>query len=288
MSALAELTLPNAIQTSTGKWTKSVSIDEMTGREEDILADRARDATGKGTLLRSMSRRMSEILSRCTIAVGDEKRPDGRDRKSLPDYFTPVWEQAFLADRGFAMIRLRQLSLGNDYIFKTACPSCKKELKRVKVELDRLDVTSVPLEIASMPAHEFTLPKSNKRLTWRFLKGTDEEYLSDTIRVDRSKYLSMILARRILQVDGSERAPGVAFVEDLPAMDRRLMGQHFDASEGGIDTEIQVVCDGCERQFSQRLDVAGADFFFPSETTLPQSSNSLTSATTGGSSLPNS
>ena len=107
-----ELTLPNAIQCADGYWTKRVVIDELIGEDEDIITDRARKSDGSGELLVSGPERITNILSRITVMVGNERRPGAKDRFSMPDYFRPLWEKAFSQDRVFTMIMARKYTQG--------------------------------------------------------------------------------------------------------------------------------------------------------------------------------
>ena len=84
------LSLPHAIQEPDGSWTKEVEIDEMTGEEEDILTDLTRASGGTGTYQVSGPDRITKILSRCTVRIGNTVRT--KDRFVEPDFFLKAWK----------------------------------------------------------------------------------------------------------------------------------------------------------------------------------------------------
>lgn len=292
-----ELTLPNAIRDAAGTWTKRVIIDEMEGGEEDILVDQSRAEGGTGLMAVSGPERITKILSRCTVQVGETmRRPEGKDRYELPDFFAKVWDLGFHSDRVFSMVRLRQLSLGNLYRFDRNCPACKREIKNISIDLSTLAVTSKEIGYVSKIEHEMELPRSRDKIVWKFIQGIDERFVEETMREHKSDFMSVLLWRRILRVSQydavqmqhtspGEVPGGLEYTKRMKALDRRFMTSQFDMAEGGIDTDIQIVCNNheCRTEFTTKLQVIGGDFFFPSATPSSDSSTNarLPSAGTG-------
>ena len=285
--------LPNGIQDTKGEWTKTVEIDEMTGQEEDILMDQARDEGGKGTFKKSGPRRVTEILSRCTVAIGDDRRPEGRNRFNAPAYFEKVWKDAFSTDRNFAMVRIRQLTLGPKYTFEKNCPSCRKVIENVTIDLASLDVRSIPLE-AVKGEHELTLPRCKDIVTWRMLTGAHEDLTESIMDKFQSSLVSALIMMKIKKVsvfvketesyDPPSSPPGgLEYLRRLSSADRRFLTHQFDLGEGSIDTEIKITCpnSACRREFTTRLEVMDPSFFFPSETPSSSSRTSSSSESTG-------
>lgn len=268
------LALPNAIKTKAGVAAKTVELTEMSGEEEDILADQTRDPRGKGTMAKPVNRRITEILSRCTVSIADERRPDGRDRFALPSFFESHWAAAKSNDRMFAMIRLRQLTLGPEYVFKENCVACKKEIARVTVDLSELEVHDVPVEVAALDTHVIKLPRSGDEVTWRFLLGSDEDYIDEVLRTMKDQFISAILLRRLVSVNGGPVPDGLNYLRRMSSQDRRFLANHFDMTEGGIDTEVKIVCDGCSTEFTRMINPGRPDFFFPTAAASTSSSTS--------------
>jgi hypothetical protein len=277
MSTGVILELPNAIRDGAGNWTKEVELDEMGGEEEDILADQSRETGGTGVFKKSGSARITSILSRCTVRVGATKRPEGKDRYDLPDFFEKVWQLGFSSDRIFTMVRLRQLSLGNVYRFDKNCPVCKKEIKGITIPLDQLEVTSIPMETAAELDRKIKLPRSQDVVIWKFFQGIDEDEQERIMKEHEGDFISAVLYRRIRAVHPWDAATashlaaqkpegGLLYTKRMRSADRRFLGAEMDAAEGGIDTDIQITCDNsqCRTEFTTKLQVMGSDFFFPS------------------------
>lgn len=269
-----QLELPNGIRDNAGNWTKEVEISEMAGEEEDILADQTREQGGTGAVRVSGSQRITSILSRCTDRIGEERRP--KDRYSSPDYFRKAWELAYSSDRLFSMIRLRQLSLGPLYVFSRNCPACKKEVKGITIDLSTLAVQNTDLSVARMEEHGFELPRSKDRVFWRFVRGADEPLIEQTMKSHQADWTSALVYRRITAVSTYDKesglylspAPppgGLVYPKRMLSADRRSLLHEFDRLEGGIDSDVQIICDECGHGFSTRVQVTHGDFFFPSE-----------------------
>ena len=260
------LLLPNAIQQTDGTWTKEVELDEMVGEDEDILADRRVAPGGKGKLLKTSTMRMSEILSRCTVRIGNETRPIGKDRFTDPNFFLQHWKKGYVNDRGFATIRLRELSLGGEYKFTAVCPACSREMDNVCVDLSTLEVTSKPVESVSKESHTLTLP-SGKVCVWRMLRGTDEDMLETVMEERKADLVTALQQLRVVSIDGEGAT--VHTIARLATRDRRAIAASYTETEGGIDTIVSpIVCENpaCLRQFSARVNVGSSSFFFPSAT----------------------
>jgi hypothetical protein len=263
---LMKILLPMGIQQSDREWTKEVELEEMTGEEEDILSDATRLPGGGGILAKKTPERVTEILSRCTKSIGKESRPSGKDRFTAPKYFEPHWNKAFTHDRGFAIVRLRQLSLGDEYLFEDECPGCGKSLKRVSVDLSSLKMTSVDLDKFRGTDGIYTtrLPKGSE-VRWRILRGEDEPAISLIQESRKADLISALLFTRLVSIDG--QTPRFEDLRRMSSKDRTILRTSFAPLEGGLETELTIVCDnpGCQRVFERTLNPGRLDFFFPSE-----------------------
>jgi hypothetical protein len=263
------VTLPLAIQGPDGIWTKEVELEETTGFEEDILADTRRvkqNAKGKkkGDPIVHPSARITEVLSRCTKRIGNCSRPDGKTRRELPEYFKETWAQAFTNDRAFALIRLRQLGLGDEYKFRTECPECGKELKPV-ARLDELTVNQSPLELLSAGGGVFKgVLKSGKQISWKIPRGVDEAVIADVVEERGAELMTALLAMCVVSLGGS--VPTTYQLQELTSRERSEIRNRLNDDIGGIETELDIECDGCGHAWKDHIQPTSPDFFFPSET----------------------
>lgn len=262
--------LPGGIQDGEGTWTKEVVLREMTGHEENILADATKQPGKKNTLKVPMRERTLQILSRCTEKIGDEVRPDNKTAKELPLHFYPHWKKAFLPDRDLAWVRLRQISVedGDKFSFHTECPHCKEKSKTTfTVDLNDQDVKSLPLEEVTGGPHEFTLP-SGVVIAWNHNTCADEEVVEKILDTSMHKWKTSLLATKVKLIDGkrcTEELLADLSKKDLAAAWTEVSVKHAF----GFDRTIEVTCTNpdCGLDFEDKVPVMDHGFFFPASET---------------------
>jgi hypothetical protein len=234
--------LPGGFQVG-DDFVREVEFREMTGVEEEILIDQRRADGGKGKSLKSMSDRLTEILSRCTVRIGSKVCEENKDpKKASQKTFLPEWSDSYLGDRAVAIVRLRQISLGDIFAFKETCPHCKKEIQRVEYDLNNSEVqpyfkwiekdlgiakleedaeesgteeSRERLETAKEQAeeqrvalftqendYEVTLPKSGSIVKYRLLRRKDEDRLQTIPERHQDGLITAMLAARLTFIDG--------------------------------------------------------------------------------------
>lgn len=253
--------LPMAIRQSDGTWTKEIELEELTGEEEDILTDQTRSKDGRGKFAKSGAQRITEILSRCTVRIGSDRRPDGMDRFNAPAAFEDHWTKAYSEDRQFSMVRLRQLSLGDVYAFSENCPNCKKEIPRVEVNLATLKVTEWTLDQASQATHSIDI--DGKVIDWRVLTGAYEDKLGELQKEFQDKLLSAAMYLRIVRIDGKnihgkdekdKAIDTMGIIRRLRSQERSKIREAFK-SQAGIETDLQIICPNpdCAIEFTRTI-----------------------------------
>lgn len=233
--------LPSGYLDEQGNVHKSVHLREITGEEEDILASKKL----------AVHKRLQRVLERCITqidGVEDAKKNDAI--KNLP-----------LMDRYALLIRLRTISLGNDYTFETECTneSCQKVLRQF-VELDSIVVHG--MREPKTRVFSETLPKTGQAARWSVMTGTGEDKLSG-LEQHKDSLSLMILAR--LQELGGE-IPNLGMIKALPMADRDYLRGRFMEEEGSMDDEVDVECSHCGNEFKTEIEIGQAGFFFPAGT----------------------
>jgi hypothetical protein len=282
---MIEIELLGAVRQHDGTWTKKVVLDETTAVEENILADQRKI---RGKLAVSEPARMTKLLSRCTVSVGTDVRPNGLTRESksfMETYFDSVWEEAALQDRATGMIAIRQYSVGDEFTFDEDCPN-KENCERGKIEGVTVNLGDLKLKATTIDAvrqlHEGivdVLPRSGKTVRWRTLRGTDEPRLKNVIEEHESDLVSASMFLRIMELSGQAlQSPDDLL--NLSSGDLSFLRGRFDEVEYGPDTDIEVVCEdqltagpdgkprlvskGCGCRFWMKLPVGKRSFFFRS------------------------
>jgi hypothetical protein len=159
-----------------------------------------------------------------------------------------------IAERDRALVRLRQMSLGDRLDTQVDCPRCG-----VTNQVD-FRLSSLPLDFAPPPGQiELTL-EDGRHAALRLPTAGDQEELLDAGLDSAAARRTWLLARLLVRL-GDWQAPfDEAFARGLPARARRELEQAMEAQGAFLDLRMTVQCRGCGHAFSSAFDVAA--FFF--------------------------
>jgi hypothetical protein len=156
-------------------------------------------------------------------------------------------------DRLFALVRLRQISLGDEVELELSCPNSACRMNNyVTVNLEELEVTPY----TEQREFEFKLPGSKKTVRFGYLDGHKEKRLAGL----REPNITSAMLIRILDIDG--KPPSKKILAEMSMRDRSALRQEMARVDAGIDTSVEVACDGCGTLIRTRLE-AEPDFLFP-------------------------
>lgn len=162
-------------------------LREMTGAEEEILTN--------PRLIRSGDA-INQVLANCVVRLGELKSPSVKDVLDL-----------LSGDRLFLLVRLRQVSLGDEVTLELACTNATcRHVNAIRVGLDELEVTPYG------PEREFntTLPGSGHTVTFVHLDGHMEKRLAAL----KEPSISSAMTIRIREIDGKARLDWGLRIED--------------------------------------------------------------------------
>ena len=218
-------TLPSGIE---------MELVEMTGVEEDLLTNRRLMRKGEG---------INQVLLNCTKRLGENEEPKMKDVLDL-----------LSGDRLFALVRLRQISLGDEVELELSCPNpvCG-ERTFITLDLNDLEVTPYGEE----REFEFTLPGSHKVVKFGYLDGHKEKRLAAL----KEPTLTAAMMIRIVEIDGEP--PSKKALNEMTMGGRSALRKEMLRVDGGIDTQVDVPCDACGARIRTRLE-AEPGFLFPS------------------------
>jgi len=241
-SSLGCFDLPCGFLHPDGTLIRSVKVREISGIEEDMLASKKTPP----------SKKMNELLSGCTLAIGNITSPD-EVRKCV--------SQLLLGDRVFLLLSIRRVSLGDLYPFSEKCPACDT--------ISLFDVDLASLEIKLMPEptkriYETVTPKGTK-VRWHPMDGNGEERLA-VIQTEQDK-ITVSLLVRIDMIN--EAPPSLQVIKRMGMAERQAIRDAFQETEGGVDTSIEFECPKCGHEFKGDIDIRQRGFFFPSAVKRP-------------------
>jgi len=211
-----------------------IDLVEMTGVEEDLLTNQRLIKTGEA---------INQVLANCIKRIGENDAPGMKDVLDM-----------LSGDRLFVLVRLRQISLGDEVELELACPNIAcGERTYVTINLEDLEVTPYGEE----REFEFKLPRSGKAVKFGYLDGHKEKRLAAM----KQPSLTTAMMIRILSID--EQPPSKKHLNEMSIRDRSALREEMTRVDGGIDTAVDVSCDSCGARIRTRLEAEPA-FLFPS------------------------
>jgi hypothetical protein len=160
--------------------------------------------------------------------------------------------ELLIFDKVFLLMKLRQISYGEDYRFKIECPKCSKE-SEIVFPLSRMIVNSLPEDLKD--PREITLPICKKKIKIRFPRVKDEVYLATTDKLTDNLYRfvdSVENIRDLLIIN--------AFIKKLPLKDIKTLINELNRPDLGLDPRFIFECGHCGKDTELSIPIT-SNFF---------------------------
>ena len=139
-------------------------------------------------------------------------------------------------DKLFLIMKLREISYGDDYNTLLICQECKAE-NPTTIKLSQLNVNPVPDDFEDPLV--VSLPQLAKDIKVRQPRVRDEKFFTDTATA-----LDQIW-RFVVEIEGhTDKSIISAVIDRLPLKDVRTLLNAIK-SDYGVDTKIKFVCEDC-------------------------------------------
>ena len=139
-------------------------------------------------------------------------------------------------DKLYLIMKLREISYGDDYEANLVCSHCKAE-NPTTILLSQLNVNPVPDDFTD-PV-DIYLPTIKKQAKVKLPRVRDERML-----VDSKESLNQ-LWRFVTEIDGhTDKSIISAVLEKLPLVDMKTIIKSFDLGYG-LDTKVKLECNSC-------------------------------------------
>ena len=231
--------LPGGIWDASGTLHREAELTPLTGREEELLADRNLGAAAAVTA----------VLTRCMRRLG-----------ALQPVTEALARELLVGDRQYLLLKLRQLTFGDrvDATVRCPWPGCGEP-----VDVDFL-ISQVPLKEAAVPARVQELELSPQaaadsglapqaaRLRFRLPTGADQEALSPLLARNEAQALGLLLSRCIERIGDDPAGPEL--VRRLSALARLEIERRMEATAPGIELTMDAECPQCGRAFAAPFD----------------------------------
>lgn len=238
-SSVDSYELPCGYLDPEGKLHTDAEVREMTGDEEEILAAKNMP----------VGKKFNKILARCVTRIGGINNPFEIE-KVIPELTQ--------GDRIFLLFCIRRVTLGDDMPFISKCPGCDRE-SQLTIDLSELEIIKMPDPTSRV--YEETLPKSGKKIRMVVLTGRGEDIIGKAASAGKDVISTAILARTE-SMDG--KPVTLADLKALPLADRNFLRDVWEDHEGGVETDVDVQCPGCDNEYQTGVELGSQGFFNPS------------------------
>lgn len=187
------------------------------------------------------------LLERCIVRIGTIEKSSVKASE-----WTTIMQSLAIGDQDFAMMKIRELSLGDEIEVSHTCPSCKTKIDSV-FTLDEIPL--VPY--CGQDEIKFELPKGaldkngdlQKCGVLRHAIGLDREILNKTITQNPSVANTLLLARCIKSIGNLPITDDT--LRNLSLRDRNFLFKLLKEKSFGYDvTEFEIECPNCGRELT--------------------------------------
>lgn len=219
---------------------------------------------------------IDNVLKACWLETEDAGPYNPKD--ALPKI---NWDKALVADRFYTVVQLRVATYGSAYDFKVQCTNtaCRKMFPwRIDLVKD-LPVRIIPSESLQifMGGNKFSTNLAGKQITFRLQDGAGERAAARAINANKQRQVTISLNSRIIEIEGVESNDKMRWIENLDMDEVRELIARLDDADGGVETSIEVECDGCASIQETSLPL-GKEFWLPSSTKMGKLSLSASSS----------
>lgn len=245
------VTLPNGLLESNGQELfDRVKIDELRGKQQNYLADEELIMNNIGHVVKILEDMIQGLYTEDGVEwKGDKKQLSWK----LPS-----------SDLEVILIKIRENTFGPKYFFELECPHCQKVNKQ-KLLLDELKIDKLSPEQLLAPK-VVKLPKSELEVEF---KVTKLQQLLDAIRIttkDKKRLMTSLTALVIERI-GDKKDIKSEDIDNLPMSDLAFLNKQAEKIKinGEIDTDIDVTCSKCKKDFKDKLNPFVPTFFVLTE-----------------------
>lgn len=216
------------------------ALRPMTGEDEEYLA-RFKNSP--------MAKIITMLLERCVESIGSINQADVK-KKDWHD----IIDNLYVADQDYMMMRLREISIGEELEIVHRCPECNQSIKTI-LTVDELNV----IDWDGEDGIEFELPrgytdsegKIHKTGIIRYPRGIDREATVPIASKNGARGRTIMLSRLCEFDDGTKMTEDI--MRKLTLGDRNYLDKLLAENQFGLDMSVDVECPNCGNNFSGGL-----------------------------------
>tara|TARA_B100001939_G_C16877522_1_gene589330 strand:+ start:274 stop:1029 length:756 start_codon:yes stop_codon:yes gene_type:complete len=154
-------------------------------------------------------------------------------------------------DKMFLLMKVREVSYGDDYKFNITCPACTSEIKTSLSLSDHLNMTQVPDDLQD--PREVTLPRLKVKAEVRFPRSREEIFLTDSEEIYKNMY------RFVVSINGNKDPVFISkALKRMHIQDIKKLISEINMGEYGVNPRFIFECPECghEETMSVPMDVS--------------------------------
>jgi hypothetical protein len=222
-------------------------IDELRGKQQNYLVD-------KDLVIGNIGH-VPKILEDLIVSLQTKEGLTWKGQ--IKD---AVWK-LYVGDIETILVKIRENTYGPRFYLEAQCPHCDTLNKNQRLDLDKLEIKFMSLEDLMKPK-VVMLPKAQVEVELKplFLKD-----LFDLIKIPanhKNTLMTSILSLSIKRLGTKDKITSKD-VEDLYASDLNYLREQAETMtlEGNIDSELEITCSNCNKDFKSKMDMYDARFF---------------------------
>ncbi len=202
--------LPGGLLDADGARETHAELRPLTGAEEDWLAANPEISNASA---------VTHLLSTCLVRLG----------KCIVD--SDLVQRLLVGDRDFLMLRLRRLTLGDQFRAVLHCPACS-----AKMDVD-FDANDVPVERRPQTSATYVIERRGRPIRFRLPVGGDQE--AATKGLESIEATETLFKRCLLDEGGAA----------LSKEDRAAVIEEMDRVAPQVELELSATCPECSHGF---------------------------------------
>jgi hypothetical protein len=223
-------------------------IEELKGKQQNYLANRDLVVGNIGHL--------PKILTDLVVSLQTKEGLKWQGKMEEAIY------KLSSGDLETILVKIREATYGPRYYFEAECPHCQKLNKNLRIDLDKLEIECISTE-EMMKSKVAVLPKSQVEIEFKPIYLRD---LFEIIKISKNRQDALITSLVAVSVKrlGTSTKVTAEDIDNIPAMDIEFIQETISNTklEGHIDTNLQLSCVECGKDFEQKLSVFDASFFY--------------------------
>jgi len=147
-------------------------------------------------------------------------------------------EDLLAMDKMYLLMKVREVSYGDNYEFNITCPGCGSEIKTSLTLSEHLNMTQVPEDFED--PREIELPKLKVKAEVRFPRSREEVFLKD------SESLYQNLYRFVVSIGGTTDPVFISkALKRMHIMDIKKLVNEINKAEYGVNPRFIFECPEC-------------------------------------------